>query len=411
MEKVLILKEGRLLYHGEADRLGRYFDNHGFKCPEDFATADWVMEVALLHSLTELKERGFFLDPSGSSEVSQRQQLISNRRSLMTSTTFESRRLLRNGENGASFMMELNELLKRQFMAFRRNPRRPLLRYSGMLTLALLLSVSFQGILGDEPQTFKLSSQVGLIFTLVFAAFAVTILRVGEEVTARHLFIREYVTGHYRLSSYIAFAMISEIRDTAIMTILYVLPTFTIMGSTGRFGIWVALFFIFGLLASAIASFLVAISSEHFDAHSLITFAVTPQNFFCGFITTYDNFPNYVRWLVWLQPATYAFRLLLYEELSSCGRRFSVEEQHILDFVEVFTNGISEVTENPLYLDFEPLLEKGSELKVPQAGQFVGKEGILEYIGYVTPVENPLSAIWDYRRVSLQERWHEHAPF
>lgn len=386
MDQVIMLKEGQCLYHGAANQVKSYLEGHGFETPTDYSAADWAMEVLQSHSVDELISSGFI----PSSDLARYDHSVANFTGRSSFSGPNSSFVRRHAAEGVTIATEISELARRLLCSFRNNPWPVLLKYLALFLLSGLVGVCLQGILSDGNTETDLNSKIGVIFVLGFNVFAVTILKVSEEGEARRLFVREHSSGTYRTISYVSFLVLWDLLDVFIMECCYILPTFWTIGVQGRFGYWMGVLYLFALVASATGSFVAAVAPASIDPHNFTPIPMTPQLLLSGFLVSYDSLPVFIRWLVWLQPLTYAFRLLLYEELLPC-LDFSDDHQYQLDCFEAFKNGLPEDVGR-----WQEVYSADSVLTLPQAGEYIGQDAILEYLAYFSEGRNPLSGLWNF---------------
>jgi predicted Zn-dependent peptidase len=93
-------------------------------------------------------------------------------------------------------------------------------------------------------------------------------------------------------------------------------------------------------------------------------------------------------------PLTYAFRLFLAEEFSSC-LDFTVEEQNGINCAVSIQNALGSTG------DFSAVYNETSVYRLYATGDYTGtRESILEYIRSFSEEEDPSSAYWNVCAVS-----------
>jgi hypothetical protein len=102
-------------------------------------------------------------------------------------------------------------------------------------------------------------------------------------------------------------------------------------------------------------------------------------------------------------PLTYAFRLFLAEEFSTCVD-FTAQEQNSINCVLSLQNGVGPTGGAGAVYD------EASVLRLYSTGTYTGKEAIVEYLDIFSFGENPLSPYWNYCAVSIRLEKHC-APF
>jgi hypothetical protein len=78
------------------------------------------------------------------------------------------------------------------------------------------------------------------------------------------------------------------------------------------------------------------------SAKELIPIIVLPQMLLCGFFVSVDDLPNWIVWVQWLMPETYAFRLFLAEEFSTCRDDSVEEEENVMNCALSIQNVLAE---------------------------------------------------------------------
>jgi hypothetical protein len=108
----------------------------------------------------------------------------------------------------------------------------------------------------------------------------------------------------------------------------------------------------------------------------------------CGFFVSVDELPVWIAWTQWIMPLTYAFRLFLAEEFSSC-LDFTVEEQNGINCAVSIQNALGTTG------DLSAVYNETSVFRLYATGVYTGREIILEYLGSFSGEEDPLSAYWN----------------
>jgi hypothetical protein len=126
----------------------------------------------------------------------------------------------------------------------------------------------------------------------------------------------------------------------------------------------------------------------------LVPVVLLPQIIFCGFFVSVDDLPSYIAWANWLMPLSYAFRLFLAEEFSTCTD-FTVQEQNSLNCLLSLQKELSSTA-----FGTGTLYNETSVLRLYYTGTYTGREAIVEYIKIFSAREDPLSLLWNSCKVS-----------
>jgi hypothetical protein len=130
------------------------------------------------------------------------------------------------------------------------------------------------------------------------------------------------------------------------------------------------------------------------SARELVPMIILPQMLLCGFFVNVEFLPQWIQWTSWLMPLTYAFRLLLAEEFSTCLER-TYEEQLKVNCAESLLTALG--SDAIVY-------NETSVLRLAQAGTYVGLKNIVEYLGFFSAGQDPLAAFWNGCPVSTERR-------
>jgi hypothetical protein len=125
----------------------------------------------------------------------------------------------------------------------------------------------------------------------------------------------------------------------------------------------------------------------------LIPVVLLPQILLCGFFVSVDDLPGWIAWTQWLMPLTYAFRLFLAEEFSSC-LDFTIEEQNVINCATSIQNALGPTG------DLSVIYNETSVFRLLTVGAYTGRESILEYRNIFSSAENPSSFFWNNCAVS-----------
>jgi len=187
MDRIILLQCGRVMYQGPCDAMGRYFEERGFPLPAHYNPADWIIQVAQENSLERLHEAGFFSAFPEQVVVAQpvtRLQIVTGDRT------------------GVSIWTEMKLLLVREFRDARRDHQAMITRFAIFVAGACLIAIVYNGV-GDEAQDSPTSllSHVGAVFLLVVTNLITVQLTILDVSAVRHVFVREFSSGHYHLIS------------------------------------------------------------------------------------------------------------------------------------------------------------------------------------------------------------------
>ena len=245
-----------------------------------------------------------------------------------------------------------------------------------------------------------------MVFLFAQAGIITLLVGMPEDAVDRSIFCREYSTAKYRLISYAIVKVISEIILAMFSAIVFLVIVYWSTNLQGRFSVWFAIIVLYGLASGALGTLLMSFPDDPMIAIQSAPLPVLTPMLLAGFIVSYDELPSWMHWAVAIQGLTYAFRLLLHEELKKCteltpdGQDFVKCGYAMFSVADDFVNlGLDEA--------FSKIYTEESVLTVPVAGRYEGTKGIIEYLNYFRDDEgSETSLLWNFCPVCLiPEKW------
>ena len=259
-----------------------------------------------------------------------------------------------------------------------------------------MIAVAFTHIgRGDVAKVYEFQSHVGTIYFILMASTVVTGVVLLKYIAERPLVAREIFTGHY--SMYRSYAMSRFTIDSftcAIQSIVFVLTAYFALELQSN--IWMLFFLVFTscMVGASIAVAIGSCTKDPRAARYALPAILLPQTLFSGiFVTLPPSMPIYVRWISFLMPLTYLFRLgIYYEFLLSCQEYSSLEDKYVADCA----NLLIELDEKVLLYEYH----KNSTFLLAQAVFDEGQNDIKEYVDFISEdEEHPASLVVNFCRV------------
>mmetsp|Transcript_7542 Transcript_7542/g.14715 ORF Transcript_7542/g.14715 Transcript_7542/m.14715 type:complete len:626 (+) Transcript_7542:250-2127(+) len=300
-DRLLLLKQGRLMYQGATADVGEDFADRGFPLPPNYNPADWVLEVSEDNQLGELRKAGFFPPPPEVPKPSDNEIEYPRARH-------------------AGMLMELQMLLERERRNYARNPARVGFTIVATGFLAFVAGAIFFQTGSDEREDLLvLQSQLGALVNILISAMmgqaSTAVMIFNEE---RGLFLREYATGHYSILPYFLTQFLSEAFMNMIASMTQSLIVYFMIGFRQRFWELLSVNFTLSMSVSALAVWLGALFSDPRTAQAMFTPCLVPQFYFSGVFIPINSVHRGVRWIQWICTLTYASRLSLVYEFGDC---------------------------------------------------------------------------------------------
>lgn len=303
MDKLILMDHGQCTYHGPASAVPDYFASHGYPVPPNYNPADWIIKVQFSAEEAQLEQSGIsFSDPVGSPEGlgASRIQSTDNfqRVSLWTETKVQVRRDILN------LVRDSNGLL---------------IRFGTIGVGTALLAIAYTGVGSDSLDSLiSFSSHVGAIFLILVSTLIILQLTIVDFSEVRDAYVKELMTDHYRIFSFGLTKTLLEAWTTFLQCLMVMLIIYWSLHLTGRF--WYLLMVLYAVTMANLSSAIAAgcLTSNPADAKELLPMILFPQLLFSGFFVNLQDMPEWIAWLQYLMPITYAFRLAIAEEFSEC---------------------------------------------------------------------------------------------
>lgn len=371
------------MYDGPSGDVEKYFADRGFPVlSSNINVADWILEVSQENSCATLKERGFF----------QREMTPMSVLSPSSAASDQCTEPVRLHQKRLSIATEISELFFRELLIAKRDPLPRVKEVGTIAILSLLLGIVYEGVgksYLDDPEAF--ASHVGVVFTVIFAYAMLAMTSITSTVNSRSRFCREYVSGHYRLFSYIVVMSFFELGFVCVCGLVSALIIYWTVCFNGRFVHVLGIVLAYGAVMSTLGFAFTSLFDVADHAQSHVPLVVAPQLLLSGFLVTRHSLSPWIRWMIWLQPLTYSFRLMLNEEFSAC-QEISDDNWLHLNCLKAFQAGLSAVETG----DHTAVYSDESVLTLMQGGKYVGARAILEYFAFLSSEQTPLSLLWDH---------------
>jgi ABC-type multidrug transport system permease subunit len=207
-----------------------------------------------------------------------------------------------------------------------RNLRRDTTALAGRFGLAIFMS-TLVGIIfydvgkSDLMVSSNLQSHFGAVLILLmmgmFGTAQPALLAFPQD---RPVFLREYSTKHYSVTSYFISRLTMEAFVTALQVLVNVVIVYWLVAYKAGFAtIWATAY----TLAMASTALAVLIGSSVEDpkvAQEFMPALFVPQFLFAGFFVTPSLIPVWLRWARYICTLTYAVRIFLVAEFKECAK-------------------------------------------------------------------------------------------
>jgi hypothetical protein len=168
------------------------------------------------------------------------------------------------------------------------------------------------------PKNF-LSHFSGLGLSLMSNMIATTMSSLLSFPLERPIFLREYTTGHYSVTSYFFSKLTIEAFITLVQVFLTTTITFYMMNLQQMYIRFVVIEFMLAMATTALGVMLGCTVENPETATELLDMILIPQYLFAGLLIATDLIPPFIRWIQYLCPLMYSIRLAIYYEFGNCA--------------------------------------------------------------------------------------------
>lgn len=319
-DHLILLARGRVLYQGSVTDIPTYFADRGHALPPNFNPADWIINVAQQFDVETLTNDGFF-EPDNRDDDEPKtpgagEDFIGRRK--------KNRQLLRS-EKTASLATQTYMLAARE-MSHMYRYQLPVLTRMGVTTfLSTLIGTMFWKV-GDADKTnmFNLQSHSGgVMICLFFALLGAAQPALVSFPEERPIFLREYTTEHYSVTSYFLSRLLVEALLTGFQVLTMILILYYMMAFKGSILMFYAATYALALAGTATAVWIGALAKGNVkSAQQLVPVILMPQLLFSGFFISPSLMPSALRWIQYICALTYAVKILTLEEFTYCSDNY-----------------------------------------------------------------------------------------
>ncbi|RLN48960.1 hypothetical protein BBJ28_00023002, partial [Nothophytophthora sp. Chile5] len=339
-DNILLLNEGRILYHGPAVQVQSYFEALGYICPPQRDLADFLCDLATPQQLKyqhrqptqgserlPLQTRTF--QPQQANEFADVWVNSSLYRQLEAEAV--ERESQEMTQEVAAFMEEVPEfqqdfgastwtLIKRQAILTRRNTA----FLQGRAGLVAIVGLLFGSLFFDMDEV-DAQITMGIIFA------AVLFLGLGQSVLlipyfdARAVFYKQRAANFYRTSSYVLATSLSQVPMAVMETLVFGSLTYWMSGFVAEAGAYLLfeLFLLLVILVCASLFFFLAAACPNLNVGEPMAMVILLLFvLFAGFIVSKDAIPTWLVWLYWIDPVAWTVRSIAVSQYQS--REFDV---------------------------------------------------------------------------------------
>lgn len=333
-DKLILMSDGHIVYHGGASDCISFFKECGFACPPLSNPADFFIEILNIKRPHELDQ-----------EEQMRIELLLNfyktrqvkQRSILGHEALETRKTGRK----TNFLFQVYMNFIRFGLRVLRNPGLGVIKIFIMTFNAIMINIFYYQIDHDSATGYRNTN--GVIFfhtmSLIFSNLQNNVL---SFPLIRSLMIKEYSSNMYSVASILVAKTLTDIIIDAILVLYYGNLIYWIVGLTDKDIHYVMYFFYTSFFIHMAGGSLGMMCGAMFKSNEVAlafsSLAILPNLYFSGFYRS-KNIPEAFKWLENLSVIKYGYQGLVKNEWDGVGNpKISLgpgDERRALDILDI----------------------------------------------------------------------------
>ncbi|KAG8454243.1 hypothetical protein GDO86_000763 [Hymenochirus boettgeri] len=340
-DSLTLLAGGRLLYHGPSVEALDYFTQLGYICESHNNPADFFLDVingdstaVALNKLEDVELVEKEINDAGSQTVVERlaEQFCSTSYYMDTKVELEKLSLgekvktnffARQITYNTSFFHQLKWVSKRNFKNLLGNPQASIAQVMVTAVLALIVGAIFFGVTNDGS---GIQNRVGSLFFITTNQCFSSISSIELFIVEKKIFIHEYISGYYGLSSYFFSKLMSDLLPMrTIPSIIFTCVIYFMIGFKHTAGAFFTMMFTLMMVSYTATSMSLAVAAGQdvvAVANLLMTICFVFMIIFSGLLVNLTSVMSWLSWLKYFSIPRYGLTALQANEFTSlnfCG--------------------------------------------------------------------------------------------
>jgi len=324
IDRVILMKRGRVVYRGDTDDIVRDFERCGYECPQHFNIADYILEVVVSLDEGALEKSGFYAEPVVRASDGR------DADSVLTTSSSKKKKKKKGAtvRGGLSLGTELWVLLRREAYLVSRDTSSLVSRLVVNSFIFTLTGLSYRGNgHRDWADELALQTQFGALTLISIASLAAVATAVLLNTAGqRPMFLNEFRAGTYSVPAFVTAKLLVESVVLAVQVDVTLLITSLLVTFRGSFLKLATCTWLLGLAASSTAFFFGAIAPDAKTAVELYPMVFAPQYLFSGFFVAIDDMPPILRWARFCCAFKYALNLAVLDEFQESNCRLESDD-------------------------------------------------------------------------------------
>ncbi|XP_070614122.1 broad substrate specificity ATP-binding cassette transporter ABCG2-like [Erythrolamprus reginae] len=308
-DKLTLLAAGRLLYHGPAQNALEYFKAIGYECEPYNNPADFFLDIINGDSTAVASQNETDRDGTPDQTLAEKMAEKYSGSSYGQETKAELEKLSSKGETkettsqkitySTSFCHQMKWVSKRMFKNLIGNPQASIAQLLVTIFLGLIVGAIFFGVTNDAK---GLQNRIGAMFFMTTNQCFSSISAIELFVVEKKIFIHEYISGYYRISTYFFSKLMADlIPMRTLPSIIFTCIVYFMLGLKPTVESFFIMMFTLMMVSYTATSMALAIATGQnvvAVANLLMTISFVFMIIFSGLLV---NLTSVLPWLSWLQ--------------------------------------------------------------------------------------------------------------
>ncbi|KAJ0390662.1 hypothetical protein P43SY_011544 [Pythium insidiosum] len=341
-DDVLILNEGRVMYHGPRDQALGYFESLGFKCPPRRDVADFLLDVGTSQQHKyEVARADGSKHPRKAREFAEIFENSAIHHKMLEDLHGPYDPLLLKDKElhfdqvpqfHQSFWASTMTLMRRQLQITMRNTA--FIKGRGLMVIIMGLMYSSVFWQFDVKQA---QVVMGIMFAAVLFLALGQASQIPTYMAAREIFYKQRGANFFRTLSYVLACSVSQLPLALLESLVFGSMVYWMCGfvpTVQAYVIFELLLFLTNLAFAAWFFFLSALSPDLHQAKPISMVSIMFYILFAGFVISKNQIPDYFIWAYWLNPIAWCLRSLAINQYRD--DRFNVDVYDGIDYKAKF---------------------------------------------------------------------------
>ncbi|CAL9225463.1 unnamed protein product [Arabidopsis halleri] len=314
-DDVILMGEGKIIYHGPRDFICSFFEDCGFKCPNRKSVAEFLQEVISRKDQEQYwchRDKPYcyvsidsFIEKFKKSDLGlQLQDKLSK--------TYDKSQTQKDGLCFRKYSLSNWDMLKacsrREFLLMKRNSFVYVFK-SGLLIFIGFIAMTVYLRTGSTRDSLHANYLLGSLFFSLFKLLADGLPELTLTISRIAVFCKQKELYFYPAWAYAIPSAILKIPISFIESFLWTLLTYYVIGYSPEMGRFIRqLLIFFALHLSCISMFraIAAVFRDFVLATTIGSISIVLLSVFGGFIVRKPSMPSWLEWGFWLSPLSYA---------------------------------------------------------------------------------------------------------